>query len=102
MRLPFVQRQGARGGAVMGRSGTTGAWTSLVVVAASLVAVASPAGPASAAACDLSWDGAGDGSSWTDNNNWGGAGQPGNGDVVCIQVKSHTVVDSGNFGVEST
>ena len=86
----------------MGRSGTTGAWTSLVVVAASLVAVTSPAGPASAAACDLSWDGAGDGSSWTDNNNWGGAGQPGNGDVVCIQVKSHTVVDSGNFGVEST
>jgi len=66
-----------------------------VVLAASFVVLASPQGPAAASACDLTWDGTGDGTNWTDNGNWvGDIGIPGPGDVVCIGMPDHVVIDA--------
>ncbi len=67
-----------------------------VVLAASLVVLASPASPSSALPpnCDLTWDGGGDQTSWNDNQNWvNDVGVPSTGDVVCIGMPDHVVVD---------
>ena len=92
MRLPFVQRHGCARGCRDGAVGNHGEhgrrWSSWL---GRLVAVASPAGPASAAACDLHLGRRRGRSTWTGRpDNWGGAGQPGDGDVVCIQDRRAT------------
>ena len=56
--------------------------STLGVLVGSLLAVVSIPGPAGAAACDITWDGGGEGTSWTDNTNWvGDIGVPGAGDI---------------------
>jgi hypothetical protein len=75
-------------------------WTiGAVLVSSTVVAGASAPSAALPPNCDLTWDGAGDGSSWTDNNNWGGAGVPSNNDVVCIQTTDHVVISAGPSNV---
>ena len=65
-----------------------------VVLASSIVAVASTQAPAAAKACTVTWDGMGDGTLWTDQDNWGDDGVPAPGDVVCITTTDHVAIDA--------
>jgi hypothetical protein len=74
--------------------------STLGVLVGSLLVVVSIPGPAGAAACSITWDGGGDGTSWTDNTNWvGDIGVPGAGDVVCITTTDHVAIDGLQAGV---